>query len=115
MDVGMHPQLQAAVLQTPSGARQVMPNGQFVESLHFVPSPPPEDGADGFGAADVCIVVDAGVLGGAPALVGQTAPSAAYLVFTRPVSSHSTFLMTSFLLPFGLPWMEEKASIMMSM
>jgi hypothetical protein len=107
-------QLQAAVLQTPSGAKHVMPELQFVESLHFAPSPPPDGEADGFGEAEVCIFVGAGVVGVAPAFVGHTAPSAAYFVLTRPVSCHSTPLMTSFLLALGFPWMFEKASIMMS-
>jgi hypothetical protein len=111
---GSNPQLQSAVLQTPSGAKHVMSELQFVESLHFAPSPPPDGEADGFGEAEVCIFVGAGVVGAAPAFVGHTAPSAAYFVLTRPVSCHSTPLITSFLLPLGFPWMFEKASIMMS-
>lgn len=109
-----HPQLQADVLQTPSGAKHVMPDLQLVESLHFAPSPPLDGELDGVGEADVYVFVGAGVVGAAPAFVGHTAPSAAYFVLTRPVSCHSTPWMTLSLLLFGSPWMFEKASIMMS-
>jgi len=47
-------------------------------------------------------------------LLGQEAPGAANFVLTLPVHSHSTGFITLFLLPFGLPWMFEKPSIMMS-
>jgi hypothetical protein len=110
-----YPQLQAAVLQIPLGDRHVIPELHIVASLHFAPSPPAGGELLGFGEADVCIFVGAGVVGAAPALVGQLAPSAAYFVFTRPVSCHSTPLITLFLSPLGLPCMFEKASIMMSM
>jgi hypothetical protein len=89
-----------------------MPELHIVVSLHFAPSPPADGELLGFGEADVCIV-GAGVVGAA--LVGQLAPSAAYFVFTRPVSCHSTPLITLFLSPLGLPCVFEKASIMMSM
>jgi hypothetical protein len=88
-----------------------MPELHIVASLHFAPSPPADGELLGFGEADVCIFV---VVGAAPA-VGQLAPSAAYFVFTRPVSCHSTPLITLFLSPLGLPCMFEKASIMISM
>lgn len=113
-EAGAYPQLHAAVLQTPSGLRHVMPDLHIVASLHFTPSPPAEGEIDGFGEADVCIFVAVGV-GAAPALVGQLAPSAAYFVLTRPVRCHSTPFITSFLLPLGLLWMFENASTMMSM
>jgi hypothetical protein len=109
-----YPQLQAALLHIPSGAKHVIPESQFVASLHFAPSPVPDDGSDGLSVADVCVFVGDEPVGAAPALVGHTAPSAAYFVLTRPVSCHSTPLMTFFLSPLGLPWMFEKPSIMMS-
>jgi hypothetical protein len=92
-----------------------MPELHIVASLHFAPSPPAEGELDGFAEVEVCIFVGVGVVGAVPALVGQLAPSAAYFVLTRPVSCHSTPLITSSLLPLGLPWMFEKASTMISM
>jgi hypothetical protein len=53
------------------------------------------------------------LFGVAPALAGQVAPSAVYLVFTLPVNSHYTFFVTSFLFPSRSPWTELNASIMM--
>jgi hypothetical protein len=91
-----------------------MPELHIDASLHFAPSPPGKGELDGFSEVEVCILVGVGVVGAAPALVGQLAPSAAYFVLTRPVSCHSTPLITSFLLPLGLPWMFEKASTMIS-
>jgi hypothetical protein len=85
-----------------------MPGSQFVASLHLAPSPEPD------GVADVCDFVGDALVGAELALVGHTAPSAVYFVLTRPVSCHSTPLMTLFLSPLGLPWMFEKPSIMMS-
>jgi hypothetical protein len=80
-----------------------MPELHIVASLHFAPSPPAEGELDGFAEVEVCIFVGVGVVGAVPALVGQLAPSAAYFVLTRPVSCHSTPLITSSLLPLGLP------------
>lgn len=92
-----------------------MPELHIVASLQLTPSLPGEGELDGFGEAEVCILVEVAEVGVAPELGDQFAPAAAYFVLTRPVSSHCTFLITSFLLVPGLPWMFEKASIMMSM
>jgi hypothetical protein len=91
-----------------------MPKLHIVSSLHFAPSPQVGGKLIGFEEADSCIVVWVGV-GAGPALVGQLTPSAAYFVLTQPVSSHSRPSITSFLLPLGLLWVLENASIMRSM
>lgn len=65
-----------------------MPELHIVASLHFAPSLPGAGELDGFGEAEVCILVEVAEVGVAPTLVGQFAPVAAYFVLTRPVSSH---------------------------
>lgn len=109
-----YPQLQAAFLQTPSGLRQVRPLLQTVVwPLQEEPSQPAQAPEVGEEAG----LLEAGVVGEAAVVLalGQDAPGAAYFVLILPVHSQFTGFITSFLLPFGLPWMFKKASIMMSM
>jgi hypothetical protein len=112
-----YPQLHAALLQTPSGERQVRPSLQTVVfPSHLVPRQPTQVPGVWEGDWDEVVLVPKVVgfaLDDAPAL-GQEAPAAAYLVLTLPVSSHFTGLMTLFLSPLGLPCRFEKASIMIS-
>ena len=107
-----YPQLHAAFLQIPSGLTQVRPLLQTVVwPLQEAPSPAVLEVGEEAGLLEAGVVGEAAVV----LALGQDAPGAAYFVLTLPVHSQCTGFITSFLLPFGLPWMFEKASIMMSM
>jgi len=112
-----YPQLHAALLQTPSGARQVRPSLQTVVfPSHDMPRQPTQVPGVWEGDCDEVLVVEVvGFALDAALETGHEAPAAVYLVLTLPVSSHFTGWMTFFLSPFGLPWRFEKASTMMSM
>jgi hypothetical protein len=84
--------LHAALLQTPSGARQVRPSLQTVVlPSHCVPRQPAQVPDVWEGACDEVVVafdVVGFALDAATLDTGHDAPAAAYLVLTLPVSSH---------------------------
>jgi hypothetical protein len=86
-----YPQLQAALLQTPSGARQVRPSLQTViRPSHCAPRQPAQVPEGWEGDCDEVVALDVVgfALDTAALDTGHDAPGAAYWVLTLPVSSH---------------------------